>query len=92
MGDIQRLTCGMITLNCRRQEEEEAYHALVAEGGRPSHSVALGYDVVITLKRMSSIRRSSSFGILNMAGITKNSAVTTFIPRVGIRDDKVARY
>ncbi|KIW37304.1 uncharacterized protein PV06_10644 [Exophiala oligosperma] len=28
------------------QEEEEAYHALVAEGGRPSHPVTLGYDVI----------------------------------------------
>ncbi|KAK5214700.1 hypothetical protein LTR72_012159 [Exophiala xenobiotica] len=28
------------------KEEEEAYRALVAEGGRPSHPVTLGYDVV----------------------------------------------
>ncbi|KIW24852.1 uncharacterized protein PV07_10540 [Cladophialophora immunda] len=28
------------------QEEVEAYHALVAEGGRPSHPVTFGYDVI----------------------------------------------
>ncbi|KIW80841.1 hypothetical protein Z517_03864, partial [Fonsecaea pedrosoi CBS 271.37] len=28
------------------QEEEEAYHTLIAEGGQPTHPVTFGYDVI----------------------------------------------
>ncbi|KAK5400006.1 hypothetical protein LTR06_011333 [Exophiala xenobiotica] len=60
------------------REEVEAYHALVAEGGRPSHPVTLGYDAADNPENYEQYKNILSFGILEAADITTNSAINSF--------------
>ncbi|KAK7930938.1 hypothetical protein LTR80_011774 [Exophiala xenobiotica] len=43
------------------RDEVEAYHTLVAEGGRPSHPVTLGYDVVDDPEKYEQYKNILSF-------------------------------